>query len=134
MGPHASHFKFMNSSQRSVPPDVRRSRSNKRGHDEDESSWSDSGSDDSILGQANYGSNRSHVTKSSKHHHQQQQEQQQQPATDNIGPDEPPDQGSGTPPGEPLPEDGERHEMLLNKLKEIEDLMAKKKGEQEDPM
>lgn len=132
MGPHASHFKFMNSSQRSAPPDARRPRSNKRGHDEDESSWSDSGSDDSILGQANYGSNRSHVTKASKHHHQQQQ--QQQPAADNIGSDEPPDQGSGTPPGEPLPEDRERQEMLLNKLKEIEDLMAKKKGEQEDPM
>lgn len=134
MGPHASHFKFMSSSQRSVPPDARRSRSNKRGHDEDESSWSDSGSDDSILGQANYGSNRSHVTKASKHHHQQQQQSQQQPASDNIGSDEPPDQGSGTPPGEPLPEDRERQEMLLNKLKEIEDLMAKKKGEQEDPM
>lgn len=122
MGPHASHFKFTSSSQRTVPPDTRRSRSNKRGHDEDESSWSDSGSEDSILGQANY-SNKSHANKISK----------QQPP-DNLTSDEPLDQGSGTPPGEPLPEDRERQEMLLNKLKEIEDLMAKKKGEQEDPM
>lgn len=122
MGPHASHYKFMSSSQRTVPPDTRRSRSNKRGHDEDESSWSDSGSEDSILGQANY-SSKSHASKISK----------QQPP-DNLAPDEPLDQGSGTPPGEPLPEDRERQEMLLNKLKEIEDLMAKKKGEQEDPM
>lgn len=61
---------------------------------------------------------------------------QQQPPEDQTYQDgqEPADQGSGTPPGEPLPEDKERQEMLLNKLKEIEDLMAKKKvGEQEDP-
>lgn len=125
MGPHASHYKFMSSSQRSMPPDSRRSRTNKRGHDEDESSWSDSGSEDSILGQANY-SNKCHATKASK--------QQQQQPTENAASDEPLDQGSGTPPGEPLPEDRERQEILLNKLKEIEDLMAKKKGEQEDPM
>lgn len=122
-GPHASHYKFMSSSQRTVPPDTRRSRSNKRGHDEDESSWSDSGSEDSILGQANYGS-RGHASKAAK----------QPPTTENVTSEEPLDQGSGTPPGEPLPEDRERQEMLLNKLKEIEDLMAKKKGEQEDPM
>lgn len=39
--------------------------------------------------------------------------------------------GSGTPPGEPLPEDKERQELLLEKLKEIEDLMAKKKKEED---
>lgn len=111
----------MGSSQRPLPADSRRSRSNKRGHDEDESSWSDSGSEDSILGQATYG--KSQTTKASKQQH-----------IDNPSTDEPLDQGSGTPPGEPLPEDRERQEMLLNKLKEIEDLMAKKKGEQEDPM
>lgn len=123
MGPHASHYnKFMSSSQRSVLPDSRRSRSNKRGHDEDESSWSDSGSEDSILGSSNvvHGGGASKAGK-----HQQ---------AENSTSDEPPDQGSGTPPGEPLPEDRERQEMLLNKLKEIEDLMAKKKGEQEDSM
>ena len=123
-GPHVSHYKYMSSSQRLVQPDTRRSRSTKRGHDEDESSWSDSGSEDSILGQATYG-NKNHQSKTSK---------QQQATTDNTTSDEPLEQGSGTPPGEPLPEDRERQEMLLNKLKEIEDLMAKKKGEQEDPM
>lgn len=151
MGPHASHYRYMSSSQRNVPPDSRRSRSNKRGHDEDESSWSDSGSEDSILGQASY-SNKSHTNKSSKrlhhqnmppqhqlHHHPSQRNQETPtPAMldDTNSNDNPLDQGSGTPPGEPLPEDKERQEMLLNKLKEIEDLMAKKKGEQEqeDPV
>ena len=118
----------MSSSQRTVPPDTRRSRSNKRGHDEDESSWSDSGSEDSILGQANY-NNKSYTSKTSS-----SKQSQKQQASENLAPDEPLDQGSGTPPGEPLPEDRERQEMLLSKLKEIEDLMAKKKGEQEDPM
>lgn len=40
--------------------------------------------------------------------------------------------GSGTPPGEPLTEDKERQELLLEKLREIEDLMAKKKKEEEE--
>lgn len=129
MGPHASHFKSTGSSQRTVLPDTRRSRSNKRGHDEDESSWSDSGSDDSILNplsQANY-SSKSRPSKISK-----------QPP-DNMTSDEPLDQGTGTPPGEPSPEvrlrispeERERQEMLLNKLEEIEVLMAKKKKEAE---
>lgn len=124
MGPHASHYKYMSSSQRNVPVDSRR-RSNKRGHDEDESSWSDSGSEDSILGQASY---KSHPTKVSK----------QQPP-ENPTSEEPIDQGgSGTPPGEPLHEDRERQAMLLNKLKEIEETLQQvkrekaKKGEQED--
>lgn len=125
VGPHATHYnKFMSSSQRTVPPDSRRSRSNKRGHDEDESSWSDSGSEDSILGQANY--------RSSNTLHANLSKTGKQP-TETTTSDEPLEQGSGTPPGEPLPEDRERQEMLLNKLKEVEDLMARKKGEQEDP-
>jgi len=128
----------------------KRSGSNKRAHDEDESSWSDSGSDDSILAQASY-SNKNHAHKSSKklHHHHipaqhpPQHHQNQRPQeTSTTAPldhndnsnDNPLDQGSGTPPGEPLPEDKERQEMLLNKLREIEDLMAKKKGEQQDPV
>lgn len=121
----------MSSSQRAVPPDSRRSRSNKRGHDEDESSWSDSGSEDSILGQAS--TSKSLANKVSKKQHQQRPISH--PAAEDASPKDPLDQGgSGTPPGEPLQEDRERQEMLLNKLKEIEDLMAKKKGEQEDPM
>lgn len=134
MGPHAPHYnKYMGSSQRALPPDARRSRSTKRGHDEDESSWSDSGSEDSILGQANnYSKNKS--SKMQAQQQQQQHQQQQQAPPDNLNSDVTPDQGSGTPTGEPLPEDKERQEMLLNKLKEIEDLMAKKKGEQEDSL
>lgn len=129
MGPHASHYRYMSSSQRAMPPDARRSRSNKRGHEEDESSWSDSGSEDSILGQAS-SNNKNPANKTSKKHHRIAQVE-----AEDSSPREPADQGgSGTPPGEPLPEDRERQEMLLNKLKEIEDLMAKKKGEQEDPM
>ena len=126
MGPYPSSHRY--SSQRGMPPDLRRSRSNKRGHDEDESSWSDSGSEDSILGQTN-SSNKSSANKGKKY---------QRAAHGQLGESSPKEQadqgGSGTPPGEPLPEDRERQEMLLNKLKEIEDLMAKKKGEQEDPM
>lgn len=131
MGPHASHYRYMSSSQRAMPPDSQHPRSNKRGHDEDESSWSDSGSEDSILGQAS--SSKSLANKVSKKQHHQRQPIQA--ATESTSPKDPVDQGgSGTPPGEPLPEDRERQEMLLNKLKEIEDLMKKKKGEQEDPM
>lgn len=113
-----------------MPSDARTSRSNKRGHDEDESSWSDSGSEDSILGQASSSKKGSANKVSKKHHHRIAQVEAEE-----TSPKELVDQGgSGTPPGEPLPEDRERQEMLLNKLKEIEDLMAKKKGEQDDPM
>lgn len=150
MGPHSSHHKYMSSSQRTLPPDSRRSRSNKRGHDEDESSWSDSGSEDSILGQASY--DKSHQSKMAKRHHQLEQQQQQQlpqnqpqqvaPPTDSVSPGNPLDEGSGTPIADTLnentsrqesvdentsrhgsPEEDSRKEALLNKLKEIEDMM-----------
>ena len=128
---HASYHKYVSSSHRNVPPDSRRSRSNKRGHDEDESSWSDSGSEDSILGQASY---KSHASKVSKTRHPQAATTTM--AMDNATSEDTPDQGSGTPPGEPpLPEDKERHEKLLDKLKQIEDMLSKnKQGEKQDPM
>ena len=118
-----------------------RSRSNKRGHDEDESSWSDSGSEDSILGQSSY-NNKSHLSKSNKKPHQHLQaqhgnqhlSQRQQEATaavltsnDTNLNDYPLEQGSGTPPGEPLPEGSEK---ILDSLREIEEMLAKKQGEQ----
>lgn len=153
-GLHHSHSSLPSkySSQRTnVPPEVaRRSRSSKMGHDEDESSWSDSGSDDSILVQ----SNKYHHNHHNHHHHSggkgsagldctvtgagsSSSSTSKRPKSDPLMPastdQELPDLGgSGTPPGEPSPEDRDRQEMLLNKLKEIEDAMAKKKSEQED--
>lgn len=131
---YQSHLPSKYSSQMmNVPPESRRSRSTRLGHDEDESSWSDSGSEDSILGQANKYHHHYH-----HHHHpgKTSGKRTSELANDNTASGSPGHDpidlgGSGTPPGEPLTEDRERQEMLLNELKEIEDLMAKKKGEQD---
>ena len=68
-------------------------------------------------------------------HHDPNQRTQEAPAhlDDNDSTDNTLDHVRSTPPSEPISVDKERQEMLLNKLREIEDLMAKKKGEHEDP-
>lgn len=101
----APYNRFMSSSQRSSQPDVRRTRSTKRRLDEDESSWSDSGSEDSFLGQGNYSKSADKTN---------------QPISESDN------RGTGTPPGEPL---DDNEQPLLKKLKEVEELIKKKEEE-----
>jgi hypothetical protein len=77
---------------------------------------------------------KSHSNKVKKHHRTTTQAATECPDIDtsvNAKEEEVDQGGSGTPPGEPLPEDKERQELLLEKLREIEDLMAKKKKEED---